>query len=104
VAFHSTVLDGLGVAGRDVDAMRAGREPSDSAAAAVYALATALVSAHGEVAPELLDRVRAAGLSDEGILEIVAECTFAGLVGTIDNLAERVELDAFLAPRAWTAS
>jgi hypothetical protein len=41
------------------------------------------------------------GLSDEAILEIGAECTFAGLVGTIDNLADRVELDALLAPRAW---
>jgi alkylhydroperoxidase family enzyme len=104
VAFHSTVLDGLGVAARDVDAMRAGREPSDSAAAAVYGLATALVTDRGQVAQEVLDRARAAGLSDEAILEVVAECTFAGLVGTIDNLAGRVELDAFLAPRAWTAS
>jgi hypothetical protein len=30
----------------------------------------------------------------------LAECTFAGLVGTLDNLAGRVELDAFLTPRA----
>jgi len=32
---------------------------------------------------------------------LVLECTFAGLVGTIDNLADRVELDEFLTPRAW---
>jgi hypothetical protein len=31
----------------------------------------------------------------------VAECTFAGLVGVMDNLADRVDLDGFLMPRAW---
>jgi hypothetical protein len=35
------------------------------------------------------------------ILEIVAECTFAGLVGVVDNLADRVELDEPFVPRAW---
>ncbi len=103
VAFHSTVLDGLGVARSDVDAMRAGAEPSDGAAGAVFAFATALVTGRGRVAPETVARVRAAGLTDEAILELVTECTFAGLVGTIDNLAGRVELDSFLTPRAWTS-
>ena len=42
-----------------------------------------------------------AGLDTEAILEIVLEGTFAGLVGTIDNLADHVDLDEFLAPRAW---
>jgi hypothetical protein len=35
------------------------------------------------------------------VLDVVAECTFAGLVGVVDNLAGRVELDGFLAARAW---
>ena len=37
------------------------------------------------------------------MLEVVAECTFAGLVGTVDNLAGRVDLDAFLHEHAWVA-
>ena len=45
----------------------------------------------------------AAGLSVTNVLDVVAECTFAGLVGTIDNLAGRVELDGFLQGRAWPA-
>ena len=45
----------------------------------------------------------AAGLSDADLLQLVAECTFAGLVGTIDHLAGRVELDPFLQPRQWKA-
>jgi hypothetical protein len=34
----------------------------------------------------------------------MAECAFASLVGLMDNLAGRVELDEFLAPRAWSAA
>ena len=40
VAFHSTVLNRLGVDEVDIDAMRAGSEPSDHVHAAVYALRT----------------------------------------------------------------
>ena len=101
VAFHSTVLDRLGVAAADVDTIRAGDEPADPIHAAVYALAQAVVADHGQVPTDVIDRANRAGLDDEAILEVVVECTFARLVGTIDNLADRVELDAFLAPRAW---
>jgi alkylhydroperoxidase family enzyme len=101
VAFHSTVLANLGVAEFDIDTMRCGRTPSDAAAAAVYALARDLVLTRGKVDDAVIDRALTAGLSTEAILEIVAECAFAGLVGTIDNLADRVPLDTFLTPRAW---
>ena len=48
-----------------------------------------------------IERATAAGLTNEAILDVVAECTFAGLVGVVDNLAGRVVLDPFLAPQAW---
>ena len=48
--------------------------------------------------------VRRAGLSDAALLQLVAECVFAGLVGIVDNLAHRVPLDEFLQPHAWKAS
>ena len=101
VAFHSTVLAGLGVADPDIDAMRGGRTPSDPAAAAVYALARDVVLTRGKVDDAVVERALGAGLSPESVLEVVAECTFAGLVGTVDNLAGRVALDDFLVPRAW---
>jgi alkylhydroperoxidase family enzyme len=101
VAFHSTVLAGMGIAEPDLDAMRCGRPPSDPAAAAVYALARDVVLTRGKVDDAVVDRAVAAGLSTEAVLDVVAECTFAGLVGTVDNLADRVALDAFLVPRAW---
>jgi alkylhydroperoxidase family enzyme len=101
VAFHSTVLGRLGVAQDDIDRMRRGDVPTDAAAASVYSLARDIVLERGKVSDTAIAAVRAHGLSDEALLEIVAECTFASLVGVIDNLAGRVPLDEFLVPRAW---
>ncbi|HEX5608569.1 MAG TPA: carboxymuconolactone decarboxylase family protein [Solirubrobacterales bacterium] len=102
VAFHSTVLGQLGVAEDEINCMRDGRAPSDPRQAAVYALAQAVVVGRGKVEDEVLEAAERAGLDTEEVLEVVTECTFAGLVGTLDNLAGRVELDEFLAPRAWS--
>jgi alkylhydroperoxidase family enzyme len=103
VAFHSTVLSRLGSTDEEIERMRAGEEPADARAAAVYALARELVLTRGKVAAETVARAADAGLSTGDILEVVAECTFAGLVGVVDNLAGRVELDEFLRPRQWAA-
>jgi alkylhydroperoxidase family enzyme len=101
VAFHSTVLAGLGVAEQDITAMRAGSPPADKRQAAVYELARELVTNRGKVSDETVDRLTATGASTAEVLDIVAECAFASLVGLVDNLAGRVELDGFLQPRAW---
>jgi alkylhydroperoxidase family enzyme len=103
VAFHSTVLGSLGVADDDLARMRAGDEPADPRAAAVYALARDVVLTRGRVSGAAVRRAQDQGLGVPDLLEVVAECAFAGLVGTLDNLAGRVELDAFLRPRAWRA-
>jgi alkylhydroperoxidase family enzyme len=101
VAFHSTVLGRLGVDDTEINRMRAAQPPSGPKLAAVYDLARTIVLDRGKVDDDAISRTTAAGVSTPEILEIVAECTFAGLVGTLDNLAGHVELDAFLAPRAW---
>ena len=61
----------------------------------------ALVLDRGRVDPTVIDAAREVGFSTADILDVVTECTFAGLVGVVDNLADRVELDPFLEPRAW---
>ena len=55
----------------------------------------------GKVDDDVVERAIDAGLTESDLLQLVAECTFAGLVGTIDNLAGRVPLDEFLQPRQW---
>ena len=102
VAFHSTVLGRLGVDDGEIERMRAGQAPSDDRLAAAYDLARRIVLDRGKVDDDAVARAIAAGYGTVEILEIVAECTFAGLVGVMDNLAGRVELDPFLAPRAWS--
>ena len=82
--------------------MRAGEAPSDAKLAAAYDLARRIVLDRGKVDDDAVAVATAAGYNTAEILEIVAECTFASLVGTMDNLAGRVELDAFLVPRAWS--
>jgi alkylhydroperoxidase family enzyme len=103
VAFHSTMLASLGLDEADIDAMRQGHAPSDDTAAATHQLAREVVFARGKVSDATITRATEAGLDTEAILETVLEATFAGLVGTIDNLADHVDLDEFLAPRAWKA-
>lgn len=100
VAFHSTALARLGLGATDIAAIRAGHPPADPKLAAVHDLARAIVLERGKTDTAA---ARAAGVSDTELLEIVAECTFAGLVGVLDNLLGRVELDTFLQPQAWAA-
>jgi alkylhydroperoxidase family enzyme len=101
VAFHSTVLAGLGVAEEDITAMRAGSPPANERQAAVYEFARECVTNRGKVSDATLDRLTANGATQADVLDLVAECTFASLVGVVDNLAGRVDLDPFLRPRAW---
>ena len=103
VAFHSTILGSLGVDEADIDAMRAGLEPADPVHAAVYAFARSVATDRGKVRDEVVERAHEVGLTDAALLQLVAECAFAVLVGMIDNLAGRVPLDEFLRPRAWTS-
>jgi alkylhydroperoxidase family enzyme len=99
VAFHSTVLGRLGVAAEDIARMRGGQPPADEATAAVYELARHIALHRGAVDEEV---ITAAGLSDTEVLEVLAECAFATLVGLVDNLAGRIPLDEFLQPQTWS--
>jgi alkylhydroperoxidase family enzyme len=101
VAFHSTMLAGLGVDDADIDAMRHGDAPSEPLAAAVHALARQTAEGRGKVDPALTEAALAAGLSTEAVLEVLLEVSFATVVGLIDNFTGPVELDGFLAERRW---
>jgi len=103
VAFHSTVLGSLGVDEADIDAMRAGLEPTDPVHAAMYAFARSVAVDRGKVDDDVVQRAHDNGLTDAVLLQLVAECAFASLVGIVDNLAGRVPLDRFLQPQAWKA-
>jgi hypothetical protein len=69
----------------------------------VYAFARSVAVDRGKVHDDVVRRAHQIGLTDAVLLQLVAECAFASLVGTIDNLAGRVPLDRFLQPQAWLA-
>ena len=98
VAFHSTALGNLGLADTEIERLRAGRAPADPRLATIAELAREITLKRGK-ADDAVRRATAVGWSRDEILEVVAECAFAGLVGLLDNLAGRVPLDAFLTPR-----
>jgi alkylhydroperoxidase family enzyme len=104
VAFHSTRLGRLGFDETQIELLRAGAAPTDATIAAVAALARDVVLNRGKVSDPVLTAATSAGLGAEAVLEVVLECAFASLVGLIDNLAGHVDLDAILAPRAWSPS
>ena len=86
VAFHSTVLDVLGVEANEIEAMRAGNPPTDQTHAAVYAFARAVVLDRGAVDRAVIEQASAVGLDGSSLLQLVTECVFASLVGIVDNL------------------
>ncbi|HET9143420.1 hypothetical protein [Actinophytocola sp.] len=57
-----------------------------------------------QVDDESVHRAATAGVSTARILDVVAECAFATLVGMVDNLAGRGPLDELLRPRAWAGA
>jgi hypothetical protein len=83
VAFHSTVLGGLGVEAADIDATRSGSDPNDSVHGAVYAFAGDVAARRGKVTDDVIRRAHDAGLTDAALLQLVAECVFAGLVAIL---------------------
>jgi alkylhydroperoxidase family enzyme len=102
VAFHSTMLANLGVAADDIARMRSGQPPADVEAAVVHRLATEIAAGRGKVDEQTVEHAKSIGYTPESILELATEVHFAGMVGLVDNLAGRVELDAFLRPQAWS--
>jgi alkylhydroperoxidase family enzyme len=102
VAFHSTMLLNLGVPADEVARMRSGQPPSNRDLAVVHRLATELATRRGKVDDATVEQAMAIGYTPASILEVTTEVHFASLVGLVDNLAGRVELDEFLRSQAWS--
>ena len=93
----------LDVEDGEIERMRADELPSvTTSSAATYDLARQIVLNRGKVDDRVVARATAAGLNTAELLEILAECALASLVGLMDNFAGYIDLDAFLAARAWS--
>ena len=88
---HSALGRGAGLSSDDIDASREGRATDPKAAAALQ-FAGAIVARRGAVTEQDLARVRAAGLSDGEIVEIIAHVAL-NVFTNYFNRAVHTEID-----------
>src|SRR5882724_9455643 len=72
VAFHTALALKEGLDPADVDAIRAGRSPSDSKHGALSTLARTLIEKRGRIDDQEAERFLAAGFGKDHLLEVIA--------------------------------
>jgi AhpD family alkylhydroperoxidase len=88
VAFHTALALKEGVAHADLDAIRAGRSPSDSKLGALSTLARTLIEKRGRIADHDREAFLAAGFGKDQLLEVitvVAASTITNYTGNVTN-------------------
>jgi alkylhydroperoxidase family enzyme len=100
VAFHSTLALKEGIAPADVDAIRAGRLPSEPKAAALSGLAKTLIETRGHLDRAAIDRFLAAGFTQAHLLEVIAAVAASTITNYTASIAQPPLEPAFQA-HAW---
>lgn len=98
VAFHTALALKEGVSPADVDAIRHGALPADATLAALSGLARALIERRGRITAHDQERFRAAGFSDEQMLEViavVAASTITNYAGSVTQPPLETQFEAF---------
>jgi alkylhydroperoxidase family enzyme len=100
VALHSALGLKAGLDPADVEAMRAGRSPSDPRLGALSTLARTLIEKRGRLDDQDIERFLAAGFGSDLLLEtitIVAASTITNYTGNVTN----PPLEEMLQAHAW---
>src|SRR6516164_441865 len=100
VALHTALGLQAGLDPSDVEAMRAGRSPSDKKLGALSTLARTLIEKRGRLDDQEIERFLATGFSKDLLLEvitIVAASTITNYTGSVTN----PPLEAALQQHAW---
>ncbi|WP_426436933.1 carboxymuconolactone decarboxylase family protein [Bradyrhizobium genosp. P] len=100
VALHSALALQAGLDTADIEAMRAGRSPSNKQLGALSTLARTLIEKRGRLDAPDIERFVAAGFSKELLLEaitIVAASTITNYTGSVTN----PPLEEMLQAHAW---
>lgn len=102
VAFHSALALKEGLDPADVEAMRAGRSPSEAKHSALSTLARTLIEKRGRIDDQDVERFLAAGFGKDHLLEVIA----AVAASTITNYTGSVTkppLEAAFQAHAWNS-
>jgi len=100
VALHTALGLKAGLEPSDVEAMRAGRSPSDKTLGALSTLARTLIEKRGRLSDQDIEQFLAAGFGKDLLLEvitIVAASTITNYTGNVTN----PPLEAMLRDHAW---
>ena len=100
VALHTALALQAGLDPVDVEAMRAGRSPSDAKLGALSTVARTLIEKRGRLNDQDTERFLSAGFGKDLLLEvitIVAASTVTNYTGNVTN----PPLEAMLQPHRW---
>jgi uncharacterized peroxidase-related enzyme len=101
VAFHSFVALKLGIPRETVDAIRAGKAPTDPRARALNAFTAKLIEHRGAIGKQDLEAFVGAGFTRQQALEAVAALAVSLMANYAGNFVEP-ELDGFLGELRWS--
>ena len=102
VALHTVLALKAGLDAKDVEAMRAGRSPSDKKLGALSTLARTMIEKRGRLGDQDIEGFLGAGFGKDLLLEvitIVAASTITNYTGNITN----PPLEEMLQAHAWTS-
>lgn len=103
VAAHTTFASKAGAPPDVMEAVRAGRSPSDPRLKALSDFARKMTITRGQVSEADVDAFLSAGYSRAQALEVVVGVALSVLANYTNHLAD-APLDAFLQPQAWRAA
>lgn len=101
IAFHTLLAQKSGVSDATIDALRAGRSPSDSRARALSVFTRALIQHRGAVPPAALEAFHAAGFTNAEVLDVIVGVAFSVMANYAHHIVH-APLDNMLAAQAWT--
>jgi alkylhydroperoxidase family enzyme len=100
VAFHTALALKEGLEAADVEAIRAGRSPSDSKSGALSTLARTLIEKRGRISDQEAERFLSAGFGKDHLLEVIAVVA-ASTITNYTGSVTKPPLEAQFQAHAW---
>jgi uncharacterized peroxidase-related enzyme len=103
MAAHSTFAKMNGASEDDLNALRAGKSPSDSRLQAISTLARQIIRSKGHLSEQEINAFLNAGFTNAELLEVVVGISMTAIANYAHNIA-KTPVDEAFQPQAWAAS
>ena len=101
VAFHTLMAQKSGVSEATIDALRAGRLPTEARARALSEFTRSLIQHRGAVPPAALEAFHKAGFTPAQVLEVILGVAFSVMANYAHHVVH-APLDDMLSAQAWS--